>query len=76
MLLEEEEERGETYSVKKEKGGEVGCVERVKHINKLSTVDGIGSSEPTPWEDTELEELSDGSILQHLCNFKNNNSSW
>ena len=55
-----------THPVQEEEGGEVGCVEGVEEVDKLGTVHGIGGREPAAREDAELEELSDGPVLQHL----------
>ena len=38
----------------------------MKHADKLGTVESIGGREPTAREHTQLEELSDGTILGHL----------
>ena len=56
-----------SYSVQEQECGEVRCVEGVKQIDKLSTIDGISGSESTAGKDTELKELCDGTILEHLC---------
>ena len=55
------------YSIKKEKGGEVGCLLGVEHVDKLGAEDGVSGSEPTSREDAQLQELGDGSVLSHLC---------
>lgn len=42
-------------------------MEGVKEVHKLGTVDGVSVCEPAAREDTQLKELSDSPILQHLC---------
>ena len=38
----------------------------VQHVQELGTEDGVGGREPAAREDTELEELRDGTVLGHL----------
>ena len=54
------------YPVEEEEGGEVGCLVGVQHVQELGTEDGVRGCEPATREDTELEELRDGTVLGHL----------
>ena len=38
----------------------------MEHVHKLGTENGVGCSEATAREDTQLQELSDGAVLGHL----------
>ena len=39
----------------------------MEHVDKLGTEHCFGGSEPTARENTQLKELSDGTVLGDLC---------
>lgn len=54
------------YPIVAKQSGEVGGLQTVQDVDELGTVDGVHGGEDTAWEQTQLQQLSDGLILGRL----------